>query len=98
MRTPRPRGKTTGSPSEPPEGLPASYTPTIAAYAPGPFLTEQVVTPSDVKWMNARTYIVLNRTDRQEYRALRIHDHTNQFVGYWAIDLMPAAVDFGVSF
>jgi hypothetical protein len=67
-------------------------------YAPGPFLDEQVVAPSTEKWMNTRTYIVRDRTTRQEYRALRILDHGQQFVGYWAIELMPAPLDLGSRF
>lgn len=99
MDTPRPRGGNQGSLSAPPaEGLPLYHTPAVAAYAPGPFLTEQVVTPSDVKWMNARTYLVRNAADRQEYRALRVYDQSNQFVGYWAIEVMPAPLYYGVTF
>ncbi len=97
---PTPRRGNAGSPATTPPvaGLPPSHTPTVAAYAPGPFLVEQTVTPSDIRWMNARTYIVRNATDRQEYRALRVHDQSNQFVGYWAIELMPQPLYYGVGF
>lgn len=67
-------------------------------YAPGPFLDEQVVTPSDQRWMNARTYIVRDRATRQEFRALRVQDQSGHFIGYWAVEVMPQAFDFGVRF
>lgn len=89
------RGASESAPEPPSGALLASYTPTVAHYAPGPFLDEQIVTPTEVKWMNARTYIVRNRTDRQDYRAIRVYDQSRQFVGYWAIELLPPELDFG---
>lgn len=85
-------------PVTPAGGLPLSYTPICAAYAPGPFLDEQVVTPSDVTWMNARTYIVRDRLTAQEFRALRILDAAGNFVGYWTIELLAKPLYFGIEF
>lgn len=39
-------------------GLPGNYSPRVAGYARGPFLTPVLVTPTDYRWRNARTYIV----------------------------------------
>lgn len=98
MDHPSPGGAKGRATATPAVALPAHYTPAIAAHAPGPFLTEQVVTPSDVKWLNARTYIVRDADTHQEYRALRILDASGHFLGYWAIELMPEPLDLGVRF
>jgi hypothetical protein len=98
MSRPIPGGYTGSTPAPQAGVLPPVYTPAIAVHAPGPFLDEQIVTPSTQKWMNARTYIVRDRTTRQEYRALRIQDHSGHFVGYWAIELMPSPLDLGSRF
>jgi hypothetical protein len=39
-------------------GLPGNYSPRIAGYARGPFLEPVLITPTDYRWRNARTYIV----------------------------------------
>lgn len=97
MTTPH-RGDNGRPPAPPAGGLPAHYTPIVARYAPGPFLTEQVVTPSNVKWMNTRTYVVRNSVDRQEYRAIRVLDPAGNLIGYYAVEALPAPLDLGVRF
>ena len=88
-----------GSPSTiPVGGLPLSYSPICATYAPGPFLDVEVVTPSEIRWMNARTYVVRDRQTSQDYKALRILNPAHEVVGYWAIELLPTPLDFGVDF
>ena len=80
------------------KGLPLSYTPICAAYAPGPFIDAGIVTPSEIRWMNARTYVVRDQTTGHEYRALRVLDHTREVVGYWAVEPLPEPLDFGDTF
>lgn len=93
------RGSENRSPSTPQvEGLPSFALPACAHHAPGPFLREQIVTPTSVRWFNARTYIVRHADDRQEYRALRITDGGGHFLGYWAIEILPPALDLGDRF
>lgn len=97
MAAPVRRGSGNSTP-EPPSGvLLPSYTPIVAHYAPGPFLDEQIVTPSEYRWRGTRTYIVRDRTTRQEYRALRVSDGPH-FVGYWAVELLPTPLDLGTRF
>ncbi len=98
MNHPSPRGDAERPPAPPAGGLPSHYTPIVARYAPGPFLREQVVAPSDVKWMNARTYIVRDANTRQEYRAIRVLDSAGHLYGYWAVELMPEPLNLGVRF
>lgn len=67
-------------------GLPGAYTPKVAGYARGPFLDPQLVTPSEWRWRNTRTYII-QHSDGLDYRAVMVHSH-GDFVGYWAVELL----------
>lgn len=66
--------------------LPRQYSPRVAGYAPGPFLTPTLVTPSDWRWRNARSYTI-TVADGNEYRAIRVSSG-REFVGYWAVELL----------
>ena len=77
-------------------GLPRTHTPIIAQYAPGPFIRGEV-TPSEIRWMNARTYVV-ETSDGVEWRALRVLDEHGELLGYWGIEQLGVAFDFGLGF
>lgn len=93
MTTPTPGGGSGRSPAGPAGDLPASAAPIVARYTPGPLIDVQHVEPSDVTWANARTYLVTD-PHGQQYRALRVYVD-GALYGYWAVELMPAALDFG---
>lgn len=72
-------------------GLPSHYLPGVAGYAGGPWLTPELVTPSDWSWRSARTYVVRNADDGLDYRAIRVYSGFapgvgNECVGYWAVE------------
>lgn len=68
--------------------LPAHYLPKVAGYAGGPFLTPDLVTPSEWRWRNTRTVVVT--VGGVNYRAVRVFDTklTPEFVGYWAVEYL----------
>lgn len=66
--------------------LPRHYSPAVAGYAAGPFLTPELVTPSAWRWKNTRTYVI-RHTDGRDYRAVRV-ESDGEFVGYWAVELL----------
>jgi hypothetical protein len=68
--------------------LPRRYSPLVAGYSRGPFITPAQVTPTDWRWRGTRTYIVVDNTpERTEYRCLRVHAE-GRFIGYWAVELL----------
>lgn len=74
--------------SDPASYLPALYSPQVAGYARGPWLTPKTVTPTQWRWRNCRTYLVL-ADDGLNYRAVRVtDDRTHEFAGYWAVELL----------
>src|SRR3954468_1628200 len=74
--------------SAPGSALPAVFTPVVAGYARGPFVEPRIVTPTDWRWRNTRTYIVQD-IDGTEYRCLRVTSG-GRFIGYWAVELLGA--------
>lgn len=76
------------SPQSPGSVLPARSSPLVARYAPGPFLDPQLVTPSPWKWRNTTVYVV-RHSDGRDYRAVRVLSERREFVGYWAVELIP---------
>lgn len=76
--------------------LPALYSPKVAGYAHGPFLTPEHVRSTEWRWNNCRTYVVRS-DDGLDYRAVRVTDElTHQFVGYWAVELLGTMLPFTV--
>lgn len=72
-------------------GLPWKYTPRVAGYARGPFITPDpdglaAVTPTDWRWRNARTYIVRDAAG-VDWRCLRVSSPLG-VVGFWAVELL----------
>lgn len=67
-----------------PSSLPRHYSPSVAGYARGPFITPELVTPSDWRWKNART-VVVRHSDGLDYRAVRVFSE-GVFIGYWAVE------------
>ncbi len=68
-------------------GLPAHYLPRVAAHARGPWIEPRLVTPTDIKWRNARTYIVTDYAG-VEWRCLRVTVAGGHHVGWWAVELL----------
>jgi hypothetical protein len=71
----------------PASGLPPRYLPRVAAYARGPFIEPRLVTPTDVSWRNARTYVVTGY-DGIEYRCVRVTVPGGHHFGWWAVELL----------
>lgn len=86
--TASPEAETTeaGASPAPASVLPPHYTPRAAGYARGPFLDPRLVTPTDFKWREARTYIVEN-IDGLNYRAVRVMVDRHHY-GWWAVELL----------
>lgn len=92
-----------GSASKPPPitggGLPRKYAPVVAGYAKGPFIEPDLVTPTDWRWRNARTFIVRDKTDGRKYRTLRVTDgEGGRFIGYWAVELLGTPLTLGAEY
>lgn len=73
--------------------LPARCLPRVAHFARGPFLDARLVTPSDFKWRNARTYVVEN-VDGLNYRAVRVTVNRHHY-GWWAVELLGTPLPLG---
>lgn len=87
MTSPDPSGAATLSPATDPQSpgsaLPPQYSPRVAGYATGPFLDPRVVTPTGMRWMGARTYLV-ETDDDILYMAVRVTVGRGHY-GWWAI-------------
>lgn len=74
------------------DGLPEHhYTPRSAGYARGPMLIPELVTPSEWRWRNCRTYVIRN-ADGHDYRAVRVYSG-GEMIGYWAVELLGVPLD-----
>ena len=90
----RPRKKTREASAESvgASGLPAGYSPRVAGYARGPWMDPQLVTPSELKWINVRTAVV-RHSDGADYLCVRVFDRSHNFVGWWAINMIGTPLD-----
>lgn len=68
-------------------GLPPRYLPRVAGYARGPWIDPRLVTPTEFRWRNARTYI-LEDYDGVEWRCVRITVPGGHHAGWWAVELL----------
>jgi hypothetical protein len=80
-------GPETGSIPAPVSGLPPRYLPRVAGYARGPFIEPRLVTPTDIAWRNARTYIVTSY-EGIEYRCVRVTAPGGHHYGWWAVEVV----------
>jgi hypothetical protein len=64
--------------------LPPHYTPRVAGYARGPFIEPAHVIPTDWRWRDAPTVVVIG-ADGQEFRCVPVHS-AGALVGYWAVE------------
>jgi len=71
--------------------LPPRHTPRSAAYAHGPFITPETVTPTEWQWRGMRTYVV-RAASGHDYRCIRVAAD-GRSVGYWAVELLGAQLD-----
>lgn len=71
----------------PAPGLPPRYLPRIARFSRGPFIEPRIVTPTDLRWRDARTYVVQDY-DEVLWRCLRVTIPGGHHYGYWAIELL----------
>jgi len=74
------------TPNSPGSVLPPHHTPRVAAHAHGPFIDPELVTPTEWKWRNVRTYVV-RAANGHDYRCIRVSAGGVQ-IGYWAVELL----------